>query len=165
MGFGKDGKGIIIYQNSILALGTLADGATLKASTALTLEEDFRLIKTEHHIVWEGHTQDENPILLGIADNNLSAAEIAEALTSSPANRNDNVLMAQALRPVWDISQVGDTPSGVWPDRGDKLEKTIRWTFSNPNGWTWFAHNISGAALTIGTIVNVRSKHFGVWVS
>lgn len=167
MGFGKDGKGVIIRENTSITLGTLANGAAIKATGGqLAITEDFRIIKTEYLISFEGKTADENIITIGLADNELSVTEIAECLAvDGPLDRNDHLKNEQVMRPVWELAQLGAGTNGVIPDTGLPGERNLRWTFSDTDGWTWFAYNESGAALTTGTVVRIRAKHFGVWVT
>lgn len=168
MGFGKDGKGAIIYENAQIALSTLADAAAIKQTSGGiggNLGEDFRILKTEYSVFVEGFTNDEGPITFGIADNELSVTEIAETLNLlGPLARNDRDGQEKSERAVFEYGQVmanSSVQGGVEP----RHEKTPRWTFSDTDGWTWFAYNDSGAALTTGTILRIRAKHFGVWVT
>ncbi len=167
MGFGKDGKGVIVREQHSIGLSTLAGQTALKFGTQIAIGEDFRIIKTEFTLHYEGHTLGEGPLTVGIADNELSVADIGETLIlDGPTDRNDNSGNEQAMRPVWELAQVsGETASGRVPSSGLWAEKTLRWTFSNPEGWTWYAWNGSGTPLAGGMNVIVRAKHFGVWVT
>ncbi len=164
MGFGKDGKGIIIHQRAVITHGTPGNGTFVKGS-ALPIEEDFRIIKVEFSFFTTGVTAGEGPLLIALAADNLSIAQIAENLLSGPNNRNDYEALEEVSRPVWVFGTVLPQTASLIPDSGLWGEKTIRWTFSNPEGWVWGLFNDSGAALTTGGLTIVRSKIFGVWVS
>lgn len=167
MGFGKDGKGAILRENQVITLSTLANGTAIKAASQLAIAEDFRIIKSEYFMSYEGFTQGEGPVYIGIADNELSVAEIAECVgAEGPLDRNDNLATERANRPVWLLAQLTvDKAYGTLTPDGMPYEKVLRWTFSNADGWTFFAINKSGSALTTGTVIYVHAKHFGVWVT
>lgn len=167
MGFGKDGKGVILTLTSNNnALGTLGSQTALKLDNGLidNLEDDFRLISTEFQIhVTGGNSEDS--VILGIADNELTVAEIAEALDAQPVDRNDNLTNERAMRPVFPIGIISDL-SGVADGHFQAMQKkTVRWTFGDSEGWTWFVYNAESAALGTGAIVTLFAKHYGVWVT
>ncbi len=174
MGFGKDGKGVIIRESVTITLGALGAGSIILSTAGNrisgNLGEDFRIIKTEYVLASANRTSDEGTVHIGIANGELTAAEVGEAISpGGPTDRNDRLNQERAERAVWllgtlgpstDISTGGGSPGFVLP-----YEKTLRWTFSNPEAWDWFALNVGPAALTAGTIVDIRAKHFGVWVT
>ncbi len=69
------------------------------------------------------------------------------------------------MRPVFPLEVcVG----GLWQGGGDAFhgKKTIRWTFSDVEGWQWFVYNVkSGAAFTDGPTIQVFTKAYGVWLT
>lgn len=171
MGFGKDGKGAIITHADIITLSTLANNTALKQASPLVLDEDFRLIKMEMAATLVGLTAEEVPIHLYIVNDELTVAEIAECITNAgPVDRNDRVAQERAERAVF---LIGTFPEGVTtsvPVHGRAgmegiIEQTIRWTFSNPEGWAIVAFNQSGGTLTTGAVIRFVAKYFGVWVT
>ncbi len=94
MGFGKDGKGIIIREARSQALGALAQQGAVIIGTNLGTLERFRIIKEELWAAITGLTTGEGTgLLIGIADGDYSLAEIEAALESSgPAGPNDTVI-------------------------------------------------------------------------
>ncbi len=170
MGFGKDGKGAIITQKDLITLGTLGAATVMKQATGIAIEDSFRLIKVEISAVMTGHTGGEGPIHLYVVNDELSVAEIAEAINAQgPVNRNDRVAMERAERAVFLLGVFG--AAGVTEElhgadgQEGIVNKTIRWTFNNPEGWSIVAFNDSGATLTTGSIVRFVAKYFGVWVT
>ncbi len=163
MGFGKDGKGAILRSDHLISLGTLAARASILLTGSITLGEDFRVIKTEHFAQLVGGTTDES-ILIGLADGELTTTEInSTLLLNGPTDRNDRDQVDQAMFPVWPLFMIGrDHPD---PNNGMPIEKTLRWTFSNPEGWNLFAFNLSSGSLTTGSSIFVIEKAFGVWVT
>ncbi len=174
MGFGKDSKGAILRENTTIALSTLAANTVLKVDGAdLTIQEDFRLMKSKLFSNITGLTGGEGEgMLLGIADDELSVAEIAEAINAAgPLDRNDNLSKERAERPVWLIgafeSNNADATGTEGTFRGDNggpmIVHKLPWTFSNPEGWVFFVMN-TGSTLQTGASVRVTATHYGVWV-
>ncbi len=166
-GFGKDGKGQILNEFDTITLGTLAAQSAIGAGNNYPIGDEFRLISTKFFAVMNGHTPGEGPILLGIADNELSDAEIGFALSLEPTDKNDNAALESTHRPVFILGAFnGGGTTGFIGGAGDGQmgKETVRWTFSNPEGWTWFAFNSDPAALTTGTVVTFYARHYGVWV-
>ncbi len=170
MGFGKDGKGTIILQHDIITLATLADDtALIQDAGAIAIVEDFRILKSELHVgTNESIAAGDGPIYFGVADGELTVAEIAEVLNQTgPLNRNDNARSEQSLRKVEILAVFGPGQSNGTGDKAwqGPIVTKPRWTYSNPNGWAYFAFNQSGGALVTGTILRFRAKHYGVWVT
>jgi len=176
IGFGKDGKGVIITDTDVITLLTLANDTALKQDGPLAITEDFRMIKMELGAYLTGTpAADDFPIHLYLVDDELSVGEITEAIvTSGPLDRNDRLAMEQASRPVFYLGSffpdaivgVANILVPVLGPKGQKgvIEKTVRWTFSNPEGWAIAAFNQSGGALQSGAIVRLVMKYFGVWL-
>ncbi len=172
-GFGKDNKGVILRESRSQALGTLANNAAILLGTKLAIVEDFRMIKSEVLCTLSGSAADEKPILVGIANGNLSVGEIGEALqVDGPAGPTEAIESERVMRGVWIIGSThGETAAGsdfTWESKkgGNThvLSIPTAWTFSNADGWNFFVFNDSGAVLTTGGDVRLRAKHFGVWV-
>ncbi len=169
MGFGKDGKGVIITDVDTITLGTLANVTAIKQGSPLAMLEDFRLIKLEMAIGYAVITAGENPINIYLVNNDLTVAEVAEAIvTAGPLNRNERIATERASRAVFLLATAGG-PATDFAFKGHDgqegiISKVIRWTFSNPEGWSIVAFNNSGSALTTGTIIRFSVKYFGVWV-
>ncbi len=176
MGFGKDGKGAILRENTTVALSTLSGNTALKVDGAdLAITEDFRLMKSEIFGNITGLTAGEGEgILLGLASDELTVAEIAAAINAAgPLDRNDRASMEAAERPVWLIGAyspaIGSPASPteghfVSDNGGARIVHKMPWTFSNPEGWVFFVMN-TGSSLQTGASVRIVATHFGVWVT
>ncbi len=163
MGFVKDGTGVIIREDRAVTTGTLAVNTAILASAQITLGEDFRMLKSEFSFQVSNSVADES-VLIGIANGDLTIAEIAECLeVNGPTDRNDRVAVERSERAVWPIVNIGNA-SRIAND-GLPIEIKLRWTFSNPEGWVFFAYNQSDATLGTSMIVTIIAKHFGVWVT
>ncbi len=168
MGFGKEGKGAIITESDVIALGALVNGVVIKQSNALAITDDFRVLKTQYSIGFTGHTSDENPIDLYMVNDDLSVADIAEAIAAGgPLNKSDRDREEQAERGVFLVATLTRGVSGHGIGKGNEhgfIEHKHPWTYTKGVGWSLAARNNSGSTLTTGTIVCFVAKHFGVWV-
>ncbi len=173
MGFGKNNTGVIIRDNSAIALSTLGGESAIVVTTDVVWGEDFRALKTEFFALVEGLTGGQGSgLLIGIADGELTATEIEECLQADgPGDRNDNAPKERAERPVWLIGAVvpGNTSADelrfIGAGGSTLMEWKKRWTFSNPEGMEFFIYNQSGVALTTGATVRIDATHYGVWLS
>ncbi len=170
MGFGKDGKGVIIRESRNQALGALANSAGILIGTPTATLERYRMIKLELNASITSLTSGEGSGLkIGIADGDLTLAEIEEALeTNGPLGPNDTVQAAIAERMIILLGTIDfETGTvGVFENEqgGHQMDKTIRWTFARTKGWNFFVYNMGGA-LTTGPNVRIVVKSFGVWVT
>ncbi len=172
MGFGKGGTGAIIKERTSVALGTLAQNVAIKLDGApVVLAEDFRILKSELMAQIEGLTSGEGSGLhLGIANDELSVAEIAEAINlSGPVSRNDALQSERAERAVWLISALTGPSDQVdqrfrGSEGGPMITWKKRWSFFDPQGWIFFIWNES-AALQTGAVARCVATHYGVWLA
>lgn len=176
MGFGKDGKGAILREQIGGSLGALASLAALKLAAGVVIGEDFRILKSEVYSHLNGIDAGEGDgLLLGIANGELSAVEIAEQITANgPSDRNDRALVEFAERQAHIVGQFQklggpahlETELTFVPKEGGgscAIDK-FRWTYSDPEGWAFFVFN-PGPAIATGWVVNVVATHYGVWVT
>ncbi len=175
----KKFDGAIIREVETIALATLADQAAIGFSV-LTLSEDFRILKSELAAGIVNLDDEENTpgLVLGIANGELSATEIAQALVAQgPVDRNDRLAKERADRWVKVLSQA--EPVNVGPVSGRTTHDAIfknenggpvlvskdRWTYSDPEGWQFFIFNNTGSALATGATARLLATHYGVWVT
>ncbi len=172
MGFGKGNTGVIIRSHQTVALGTLAAVTAIKLGSDISITEDFRMLKSEVLGFIEGLTAGEGTgLMLGIANGELSVAEIVECLLADgPDDRNDRLKQEKAERYVKIVAQYeggkADTAGVLVGENADrKLTVKPRWTFSNPEGWDWFIFNAGGSALTTGATAKLITTDYGLWLS
>lgn len=171
MGFGKDGKGVIIRESRSQALATLNADIAIFIGTKVAITNDFRMLKAELNITIQGLTAGEGTgLILGLADGDLSTSEIESAiLAAGPKDTNDVVTANVAMRPVWFVSlfdENSDATQGTFRGRDGEapIMHKARWTFSETKSWNWFIFNRSASSLTTGAIVRMTNKVYGVWV-
>lgn len=172
MGFGKDGKGVILREDGTTTLGALAADAGLSLAGP-TITEDFRMLKSRLFAVLRGIAPGEGAgILLYMCNADLTAAEQEAAVeTNGPLDRNDRIQQETAERLVTLIGAVDQVAGadGICTFRdivtnAPVLTPAMRWTFSNPEGWDYFFYN-AGKLVTTGGSIHVHATHFGVWVT
>ncbi len=173
MGFGKYGKGTILYDHiNGQPLGALAglDCVLLPNNyDGGVLVEDYRIIRMDYWIgipTAQAIVILDGPILIGIAQGNQNAAEIEECVEAVVLNRGANE-EELSMRPVWPLEMF------ILPDPDLQVNEllvkkgsiNLRWTFPNPDGWVFWAYNQNSNALITGSFVNAFFKMFGMWVS
>ncbi len=172
MGFGKNNTGVIIRETDSLALTTIG-ALTAKIFAGLTLGEDFRSMKIELVAHVDGITAGEgNGLMLGIANGELSATEITECINADgPLDRNDRAQQEEAERfcKTFAAAALQTATASVFVFQGEFgnpfLTVKPNWTFSNPEGWSFFVFNNDAAGLTIGAVVHLAATHYGVWLT
>ncbi len=171
MGFGKDGKGVIMRESRQQAIGTLAAQTALIIGTNLPTLERYRMIKAELIAsITQVATGELGSVYIGLADGDYTVAEIEAAIEASgPLGPNDQIAEELSERFVMILghtpSNAGNTPLAfVNETGGGVMKETIRWTFARTKSWNWFVYNF-GEAPTTGSTVQIRVKSFGVWVT
>jgi len=163
--------GAIIREHQSQALGTLGADVALIIGGGVTLSEDFRILKSQVSAFVAALTAGEGQgLMLGVANGELSVAEIKECLEADgPTDRNDRELVEKAERQVHIIGMYqadGLGTGGIFLGKQGEpvIEDKFRWTYSDPEGWNFFVYN-AGAALTTGAALTVVATHYGVWVT
>ncbi len=169
MGFGKDGKGVIIRESKAQALGGLGAGVPILIGAQLAILERFRIISLEMTAVITGLTAGEGDGLwIGIADGVHNVTEIEAAIEANgptgPNETGEEELAERYTKVLGTLEhEVGTEAIFHNKQGGHIIEETIRWTFARTKGWDFFVYN-QGATLTTGATVSIRAKVFGVWV-
>ncbi len=171
MGFGKDGKGVILHDRVDGIIGALATKDLVDMGGAYndTLLEDFRIIKMDYFFGVkppQAVVLNDGPILVGIAGGHITAAGIEASIEALALNRNA-LTLEFTHRPVWplEIIMIPDADNGSVDRLTYKGSVNLRWTFQNPDGWTWWAYNLSNQNLIDGSVIHIFAKIFGVWLS
>jgi len=171
MGFGKDGKGVIIAETRNVALGTLGGSTGILIGTNLAITDSFRSMKQEVSVVISGITGDQAVGLgLYLIDGDLTLAEAEAAIElNGPIDRSDIVANEVVMRPVFRVNAqffmagADNIAAGAFNTAALIAEMKTRWTFGATTGWDWMIYN-RGAGLTTGSTATLHAKHFGVWV-
>ncbi len=177
MGFGKDGKGAIVKEQTSLTLAALAGQDMVAATSGVILDEDFRILKSEITAVARAVTSLEGQgLILYMFEGDLSAAEAEVNIEQNgPVRLGKQIEEEVASRWVRRVAittgpTVNETERVFRNEHGGGL-LTInpRWTFRRgrtgaDGGWNWGVYN-SGVTLTTGAVVDIICTHYGVWVT
>ncbi len=173
MGFGKDGKGVILSQFTSAALSTLALNTGIFVGTKPALLERFRILKTELDCTLTGLTALEGGGLsLYLCDGDLSLTECEEAIEATgPLGPNDDVVADTAMRSVLIVGALHDSidsalTAAMMHDMNSNSPVMVvkpRWTYARTKSWNWMVYN-KGTALTTGATARIHARHYGVWV-
>ncbi len=148
-----------------LALGTLADGTVLKGDVlGADLGEDLYVVSIDANISLREHTAGEGPILVGYAHDDLSIAEINEALEAEVTDPDDIIAKERARRPVRRTGMFSGIDTEEVLNHGAALRTKCRWSEGNgAHRIALWARNQSGASLTTGAFVEWFGTVFGRW--
>ncbi len=176
MGFGKDGKGTIIKEQTSITLAALAVADMVGGNSTVQLDSDFRILKTDLTAVINGITSLEGKgLILYMAQGDLTVAQAEESIEAQgPLKPGDITRQERADR--W-VRRVGITIGATVNETervftneygGGLLSINPRWTFrrartATDGGWNWDVYN-DGATLTTGATVRITATHYGVWV-
>ncbi len=177
MGFGKDGKGAIVKEQTSITLAGLAGQDMAGNDSSVLLDMDFRILRSDVTAVIRGMTSLEGVgLILYMTEGDLSVSEAeVNVEQNGPVRLGSQIEEEVASR--W-VRRVGVTmgPTVNETERvfinkygSPMLEVTPRWTFrrartSGEGGWNWAVYN-SGVTLTTGGIVDLTATHYGVWVA
>ncbi len=175
MGFGKDGKGVIISELREQAIGSLGANTGIIIGTKLALATRFRMLKVELTATLVDMTASEGLALqVYLADGNLTLVEFEAAIEQNgPISANQIAEGEKAMRPTWLMGAgpahlnnpvAADGFMMVNGSGGPLLEAKPRWTFGIGNSWNWLVYN-GGKAITTGSTMKIKSKVYGVWVT
>ncbi len=157
---------VLIEHLEFLHGAVAIDDVESKESTVIKAanEQGFRLLKTEYMSYTVGHVAGEGPIVYGLAGPAISAAQIEEAVETTPTG-GKNVDPTDSFfsnRPVWILGMHLLLTAIGFEDRFLR-EKKINWSFPEGTGlsfWVW-----SPNAALAGGQTNIIMKHFGVWLN
>ncbi len=177
MGFGKDGLGAIVKEQTAFSLGAIAADDLQGANSAVQLDSDFRILRSDITAVLTGMTSLEGQgLILYMAEGDLTDAD-----SELNIEQNGPLRMGQQVEEEiadrW-VRRVGITVGPTVNEtervvRGEGnsglLSIEPRWTFrrgrtATNGGWNWLIYN-SGIAITTGGSCKIIATHYGVWVT
>ncbi len=170
MGFGKDGKGVIIRETRSQALGVLGSSGGIIIGANLATLERFRMLKSEVVATVVGLTASEGGgMALYLVDGNFTLAEFEASIENNGPvgpNESDEEELSERFI-IWaggtdhEVSDLGVLHNN---EGGTMLEVKPRWTFARTKSWNWILYN-HGVTLTTGATIKINCKDFGVWVT
>lgn len=160
-----------------ITLGALASGAVAIAAGP-TMAARGSLVRAEHILgSMTGLTAGEGPVFLGLADGQLSAAEIADVLTtgtatpSFPDEKPETEVANRKVRVIACFARNGpssNVASGggpMAPSNGELLLTDFDWKhgFTDDRSWVWFVANFDSGALTTGGVLHLHARWLFTW--
>ncbi len=148
--------------NANLALTTLADTVVL-GQVLTALSQDAWAISAKLTYALRGLTAGQGPLRVVLFSNDLSVAEVGEALDASPVSESDRVARERASRPVRQVGMfAGDATEETLND-GKPISTKLNWAIANSSEINMGIRNESGAPLTTGAVVEVNGFVFINW--
>lgn len=154
---------VFLPVQTTLALSTLGDNTVLKGSL-LTLNEDFFFLGAK--LLWTKRdgTTGQGPIKVGLANDDLSVGEIAEAISASPTSPDDIIAIERSRRPVRTVGAFPQIATDEVLNNGVEVKTTLRITIGDTVGLALWAMNRSGAPLATGTVIGIEGIVYGKWM-
>ncbi len=167
--FSDNDKSGIVYDDVMITVGALASKAAIIAGGKIDSARlnGFRVLKTQYWIDWEGKTDADGPIMIGLSEG-LTAAEVASCINADPQSSSELVNNANTKRPVWPLEMLSKQAIEAGASNGQgafKGDAKIQWSVREGRTLSWWAFNMEAVALAAGTLVNIFAKHFGVWLN
>ncbi len=154
-----------IQFETTLTLSTLTDNTVISASMlGAELSEDYFWIGLDASWSLFGGTVGEGPIQVGVAHNDLSVTEIAEALTVEITDPSDIIARERSRRPVRKVGAFPGLATNETINDGDQIRTRTKFMLGDGHGPAVYAVNRSNATLTGGQVVEVEGTLFGRWV-
>ncbi len=155
-----------VLDQSAIALGTLAAGALL-SSSGPAMTRGGKIISATLQGGLRGITEGEGPIMWGIAQADLSDAEIEEFLELegplAPSQVTESEIASRGRR-IRVLGTVGIGHSSCVINMHNHKMSGLRFSEASEttNGWKWWVYNL-GAALTTGSTLELFAKLFTQW--
>lgn len=135
----------VAYANTNLSLASLLAN-TLVGTAALTPSQNVRLVKFDWKAAVHSVTSWET-IVWGIADGDLTDAEIEEALESGGLDFGDKIAREKVSRAVFPLGILGGGTAGKFLDEGTHEQP---WTYLEDKGFKFWALNVGTTGFTAG---------------
>ncbi len=150
--------------NIQIALTTLGNAALLATAMTALGTTKFRTISADLQWSLRGSTPGEGPLQVGLANGNLTGAEIIENLDANPSSQNDIIALEWARRPVRRSGAFAVIAANETLNDGKPIRTKLRTYLDEGVELNAWVRNQSGAVLTTGAIVTIQGTLYGVWV-
>ncbi len=149
-----------------IALSTLGSETVIKGSLITgpsTLDQRVYWLSFKGYITIDGLTPGEGALEVGVAHDDLTVAEIAEALDANDADADDIIARERRRRPVRQWGIFAGKDASEYLNNETSYDKSYKIRFSTgrdlePAIWV---RNHSLATLTTGAVVKVFGKLWG----
>ncbi len=160
-----------IRETATFAVGALA-ARDLVGVNATSMTQGGHLISTTLTALHRARDADDGPLLFGIADQQLSDAEVEEAIeTEGPFFATQRVQNERASRPVRVLGLIEALQPSVAAAIGRLFLKNasvkLSWTEGDSGGgWKYWVYNpLASGDFVAGSQVDITAEHFVRWNS
>ncbi len=148
-----------------LELGLAALGSKIVKTTGMTaLTQQIYAISAD--LIWSirDHTQNEGPLLVGLASGALTSTQMKEAIEAIQLSSADRINKEHATRPlrragVFTLQNVNENVL----NNGLAIRTRLRFPLADADNVNMFVYNSSGATLTTGAVVAAFGKIYANW--
>lgn len=159
----RSGFQAIPFQGN-LVLGNLGAGSMVKANLLGTdFGEDYFCISMDLLMHLETNTAGDGPLKMGIAHEDLTVSEIAEAITAEMTDPDDIIAKERARRPVRTVSVFSGFAATETINDGQMKRVKVGWSIGDGHNLDLWAQNDDADARTTGGIVQFSGVLFGRW--
>ncbi len=143
------------------ALAALAANTLLSANFSQTVDRHYWAISMDVVPTWNGFTAGEGPLIIGVAHEDYTAAEIEAWLESAVSWTADDLIGQEvAHRKCRIIGTIKDLASDMDMNNGLPIRVKLGWELPIGSGLQLWAYNDSGTALTTGGTLEYTGKAF-----
>ncbi len=159
----------INHQTVEMDLATLAAGAAVAIALNIdgAREHGIQIEKFRGIVDYENKPATLGPLLFGLCENNLTTAEIAEALTADPQDEDDIPASEQSIRKVYPMGIIPKGGIEDGPDSSVKYYRNIAYPWKRiqeGEGIKFWVQNLDGSALTGNTFVTFTYTMAARWL-
>ncbi len=124
----------------------------------------FRVVSADIYWSYAGHTAAEGPLEVGIANGDLSVAEVAECLDSNPTSQSDIVAREFARRPVRRSGVFDGVATIASLNDGKSIRTKLNTILDEGTELKAWIKNLDASALTTGTLIKINGAIYGYWI-
>ncbi len=147
-----------------LALGNLGAGGIIKANLLGTdFGEDYFCFSMDLLMHLETNTAGDGPLKMGVAHEDLTLAEIVEAITAELTDPDDIIAKERARRPVRTVSSFNGLAATEITNDGQMKRIKVGWSIGDGHNLDLWAQNDDADARQTGGIVQFSGVLYGRW--
>lgn len=142
--------------NQAVTVGALADGALISSVCPDVVTTEKWAIATKLMVSMRDHTAGEGPLIVGLAHNDYSDAEMLEWHGATGSwDTSDKIAQEQARRKCRNIGEFSGLNTEEVLNDGRPIKTKLKFRIEEGKTLDFFVINESGAQLTTGTVVRL----------
>ncbi len=160
----RTGKFVVFNVDQSVVLGTLGAGTIGSSAVTGLGVTRVKIISVDLMYSLTGFTSGEGPIVVGIANGDLSNTEIGEALDAQPTSQTDIIANERRRRPVRRMGVFSGVAVSETLNDGKAIRQKLFTTLDEGTELLVWARNQDTSALTTGATVDVFGKVYAEWM-